>query len=105
LSPRGGVWAIRFTPLAGGDVREVYAEYESAHPGLGESFLDAIDLAIVRIGEHPEACPEVHRHLRRALLYRFPYALYYKLDRAAEVVEIRAVVHQRRHPRSWRRRV
>ena len=56
------------------------------------------------IGDFPEACPEVHGGLRRALAHRFPYSLCYRLARAADLVEVRAAVHQRRHPRSWRQR-
>ena len=56
------------------------------------------------IGAYPEAGPAVHRDLRRALVHRFPYSLYYRLVREAALIEFRAMVHQRRHPRSWRQR-
>ena len=97
-------WRVRFTPLADEDVAEAYADYEAARGGLGEEFLDEVERATSLIADHPEGCPDVHRGVRRALLHRFPYSLYYRLVLGAELVEVRAVVHQRRHPRTWRRR-
>ena len=97
-------WAVRFTPLAQNDVVEAYTDYEAARPGLGAEFLAEVGRVVGLVGDFPEACPEVHGGLRRALVHRFPYSLYYRITREAELVEVRAVVHQRRHPRSWRRR-
>jgi toxin ParE1/3/4 len=97
-------WRVRFTPLADEDVAEAYADYEGARGGLGEEFLEEVGRATALIGDHPEGCPEVHGRVRRALLHRFPYSLYYRLLPEAELVEVRAVVHQRRRPRTWRRR-
>lgn len=97
-------WPIRFTPLAESDVAEVYADYEAARSALGDEFLTVAEETVSLMSEFPEACPKVHRELRRALLQRFPYSLYFRIDRSAEVIEVRAVLHQRRHPSSWRRR-
>ena len=97
-------WRVGFTPLAEDDVAEAYGEYEAARGGLGDEFLSEVGRVLDLIGAYPEAGPEVHRDLRRALVHRFPDSLYYRVVREAELVEVRAVVHQRRHPRSWRRR-
>lgn len=97
-------WPIRFTPLAESDVAEAYADYEAARSGLGEEFLRATEEVVSLIGDLPEACPKVHGQVRRALLHRFPYSLYYRIDRRAGVIEVRGVIHQRRHPSSWHRR-
>jgi len=55
---------------------------------------------IALIEQTPEACPVVHRSLRRGLLNHFPYSLYYLLKPATATIEMRACVHQRQHPRS-----
>jgi plasmid stabilization system protein ParE len=97
-------WQVLFTPLADADVSEAYAHYEAARKGLGEEFLEEVGRAVALIVDHPEACPVVYRALRRALLHRFPYSLYYRIEPADALAEVRAVVHQRRHARTWRRR-
>ncbi len=97
-------WQIRFTPLADQDVADAYGAYEAAQVGLGEEFLEEVGRVVTLLTEFPEACPEVHRDLRRAILRRFPYSLYYRLAPPEQLVEVRACVHQRRRRRSWRRR-
>ena len=44
----------------------------------------------------------VHRGLRRALLRRFPFTVYFTVT--ADLIEIRGVLHNGRHPRTWLRR-
>ena len=50
----------------------------------------------------PERFPVVHLTCRRALLRRFPYAIYYVA--AAESVSVVACMHARRDPRRWQER-
>jgi plasmid stabilization system protein ParE len=40
--------------------------------------------------------------VRRALLQRFPYAVYFILD--DQIIVILAILHQRRDPAVWKRR-
>ncbi len=94
-------WHVLFTPLADEDVTEAYGWYESSRRGLGEEFLEDVEQVVRLISEFPEGCPEVHRELRRALLHRFPYSIYYRLFLPTVIIEVRACVHQRRHPRTW----
>ena len=97
-------WHVRFTPSADDDVAEAYAWHEAARAQLGEDFLRDVQRALDFILEYPRGCPDVHRALRRALLHRFPYSLYYRLTEAERLIEVRAVIHQSRHPRHWRPR-
>jgi toxin ParE1/3/4 len=56
-----------------------------------------------RISENPLIYPDVHRGVRRALVRRFPYAVFYRLR--GEGVQVIAVLHQARNPPSWKRRI
>lgn len=50
-----------------------------------------VDAAIAGIARQPELFPPIHRGLRRVLVRRFPYAVFYRIDPdAARVV---AVLH------------
>lgn len=85
------------------DIGEARAWYEDIQPGVGVRFQQALEALERLIAEHPDAFPAVHGPIRRALLKRFPYALYYQqLD--AETVEVIACLHARRRPDAWRRR-
>ena len=46
----------------------------------------------------PRAFPRVHAEIRRAVLSRFPYAVYFRLDRETLVV---LAVHGRQDPARW----
>lgn len=92
---------VRFTPLAADDVVRAFEWYEDQRRGLGAEFETVIDRILMLLSEMPELGPEVHGDLRRVLLVRFPYALYYRLG---DVIEVRGCLHLRQSPEVWRRR-
>lgn len=65
---------------AAADIEDAHGWYERARPGLGEEFLDAVTTALNRIRDNPVLYPVVHRDTRRALVPRFPYALFYRAE-------------------------
>jgi plasmid stabilization system protein ParE len=94
---------VRFTPEAEADLVEAFTWYDEAQIGLGNRFLDAVDEEVHRIADWPESSPAVHGSVRRALVRRFPYGLFYVVD--AEEVVVLGVFHARRDPRAWQRRI
>lgn len=94
--------AIRVAPTAQGDLRRASRWYEDQKPGLGGEFLDEVDLVFTRIGQTPLQFPEVESNVRRALLRRFPFAVYFLIE--ADFVEVIAALHMRRDPEMWRSR-
>jgi len=50
----------------------------------------------------PELHPVVYRGVRRAITRRFPYSIYYRMERN-EVVVL-GVLHMRRDPKEWQSR-
>ena len=73
-----------------------------AGPGLGLRFLDELDYVLNRVTTAPFQFPAIHPGVRRALLNRFPYSVYFVAG--DEEVEIIAVLHQHRHPDTSRSR-
>jgi hypothetical protein len=53
-----------------------------------------------QIAEFPECAPTVHAELRRALLQRFPYCVFYAIEGAGLVVI--GCFDARRDPEVWR---
>jgi plasmid stabilization system protein ParE len=95
-------YRLEFSPEASADVAEAFSWYEAQRLGLGTEFEAELDRTLGLITAMPAAGRVVYRTLRRALVRRFPFAIYYILG--ADLIEIRAVLHGRRHPRTWRRR-
>ena len=59
------------------DIDEAYRWYVERGHGLGEEFLRALDAALQSIRRHPQAYPTVFEDIRRALLRKFPYGVFY----------------------------
>ena len=76
--------------------------YDAQRPGLGDDFVAALEHVIDLVTELPEAFPEIAAGHHRALLGRFPYALYYRTE--GQVLDVVACLHTRRTSDSWRRR-
>ena len=91
---------LSFAPEAFAHVAEVFAWYQGQQDGLGWEFSDELEHVQMLLKEQPELGPVVYRDLRRILLPRFPYALFYSLT--AGHIRIRALIHTRSHPRRWR---
>ncbi|WP_295456937.1 type II toxin-antitoxin system RelE/ParE family toxin [uncultured Thiodictyon sp.] len=90
-------------PEAAKDIDDAYGWYEGQRPGLGEEFLGCVDAVIQAIGRMPELYSKVHKEYRRALVRRFPYAIFY--EHIAETVMVYCVFHTSRNPQRWRRRL
>jgi len=88
-------------PSAEADVREAAFWYEAKREGLGAEFVLELDALYDRIAQHPLQFPEIGEGARRAVLRRFPYAVYFVADDAPVVL---AVLHQHRKPQTWRER-
>ncbi|MGD0693836.1 MAG: type II toxin-antitoxin system RelE/ParE family toxin [Terriglobia bacterium] len=95
----------RFTilPQAELDVSDATAWYEERRGGLGDEFLGELDSILQRVIKSPFQFPEIKVDVRRALLRRFPYSVYFRVT--TEIVELIAVLHQHRDPRTWEKRI
>jgi hypothetical protein len=50
-------------------------------PGWGRRLRPGIDALIGRMSENPRQFPAVFRNVRRALLRRFPYSMFFVVER------------------------
>lgn len=94
---------IRFTPDAETELAEAGQWYAHQREGLDLEFMQSIDDALLRIVSNPDVYPIVYRTLRRAVVRRFPFAIFYEV--AADEIQVVAVFHSRRDPKSWKSRV
>ena len=87
---------------ARGDLAAAVRWYRHVRPGLEADFRLCVRAAVQRIARHPESCPLVARGLRRALIDRFPFAVFYRPD--GDVLRVFGVLHTSRDPRIWQSR-
>ena len=90
---------LKFSLRALREIGEAKEWYELQSPGLGEEFIAAIELQLKRLEQAPLLYAEVIPRVRRALLPRFPYGLFYVMR--GDLIHVLAVLHDARNPRQW----
>ena len=90
---------VRFLRPAELEMLDAALYYELQALGLGDDFLDKIDVAVRDIGTNPSRWPIIRFDIHRRLIHRFPYALLYRVD-SNEVVVL-ATMHLHRRPDYW----
>jgi plasmid stabilization system protein ParE len=94
---------IRFTPEADAELTEAREWYAHQRKDLDLEFMQCIDNVLSRIARNPQVFPLVHRDLRRAVVSRFPFAVFFELT--SDEIQVIAVFHSRRNPEMWKSRV
>ena len=84
------------------DIQSIFDWYESQEPDLGEEFLKSLRQRLEAIRSFPESCQIIYRDVRRAVVSRFPYLIFYVVQPTRVIVL--AVLHQSRNPANWPRR-
>ncbi|MGH8864963.1 MAG: type II toxin-antitoxin system RelE/ParE family toxin [Burkholderiales bacterium] len=90
---------LKFSARALRETGEAHDWYESQSAGLGEEFLVATELQLKRLEQAPLLYGEVIAGVRRALLPRFPYSVFYAVR--IDLVHVLAVIHNARSQRRW----
>ncbi|MGQ0767154.1 MAG: type II toxin-antitoxin system RelE/ParE family toxin [Gemmatimonadota bacterium] len=89
--------------LAAEDIAEAATWYALRSVVLAGEFVRAVDAVLAAIRRAPQHFPELQPGVRRAVLRRFPYSVFFTTRDGTTFVV--ACLHHRRHPRRWRRRV
>ncbi len=90
-------------PDAREDLRDAATWYEARLEGLGGVFIDEFLECISRIEENPASYQRVDGEIRRAVLRRFPYTMFYVVELTH--IEVLSILRSRRAPEIWRSRV
>ena len=91
---------LSIAPEATLDLDEAYGWYECQRTGLGEEFLGCVDACVQAICRMPELHAKVYAGFRRALVRRFPYAIFYECTDGT--VTVYGIFHTARDPAKWR---
>jgi len=90
-------YPVFYKSRAKSEVKCAIEWYESQRRGLGFEFLTCLEDAIAKIQNHPFLYPERHKNLRRVLLRRFPYSVFYLFE--DNKIYIFSVFDNRQHPK------
>ena len=88
-------------PRAARDVEGIVDWYEDERPGLGREFLEELRATFARVLTGPYGYQVLRAGIRRALLKRFPYAVFFTVE--GDTIVVTRVLHTSRDPREWQR--
>ena len=78
------------------DVAEAQLWYETQRNGLGAEFHSEVSQVVDRLAETPLIYQLVYRDVRRAIVHRFPYLIWYRV--LGEEVAVLACTHGSQDP-------
>lgn len=91
---------IKISKLAYCEIDESKDYYNLQKDGLGLDFKSDIFTAVNNIASFPTLYPLISSNIRRCLLHRFPFSIFYAVRN--NTVIILSVAHQHRKPKKWK---
>lgn len=92
---------MRFRPEAQAEATETRQWYEQRQAGLGDAFTTELAKTVGVISANPLMFGPVLGDIRRGMLSRFPYAVYFRVTDTEIIV---LAVHGRQNPARWQSR-
>jgi plasmid stabilization system protein ParE len=86
------------------DIDQAYLWYELEQIGLGDAFYNNIQAAVKYISQNPLGSREIFGGLRRCIVHKFPYGIYYHIDIEISEIKIVGVIHFKRSSKVWKKR-
>jgi plasmid stabilization system protein ParE len=96
-------YELKFRHEAEIDLQKAAKWYEQQKEGLGFDFLNEVEKKCEVINHTPLIFEVVYKKLRRVVIERFPFNVFYLVEDKTIVVV--AVIHGSRHPKKWQKRI
>jgi len=98
-------YRIKLLPIAYKDLQEAKNWYNEQKENLGEEFKKAVIAEIDYIKDYPEHYQRKYKELRQSLVTRFPYAIFYLVEKSNKRIIIFGVLHTSRDPETASNRI
>lgn len=98
-------YTVLLIPKAENDFLEAWQWYKKESPGLEQKFWAAIFQILTQVGNHPSRYSLAKDSIRVAFVKRFPYKVVFYTNEAMKQVEVIAIIHNKRHPNVWQKRL
>jgi len=88
---------IEYHPALEAELAEVRNYYNDRSRNLGDDFINEFERQVLRIAAMPSRWRVVRGDMRKALMRRFPYLIFFRVVDDS-VIRITVIKHERRHP-------
>jgi len=89
-------------PFAEIDIKDTIYYYKEISDTLEKDFIKILDLSFLEIMKNPDSFPKVKYDIRKFVVNKFPYCIFYVDDK--EAIYVLAVFHDKRNPKDWVKR-
>ena len=79
------------------EIDDIFLWYELQKSDLGLEFIFNLNNELNFIREHPKASNKIYKNLRRHILKKFPYNIYYYFSENKSEIKILALLHESRN--------
>lgn len=97
------VYQIEFHEAAEKELYDTGSFYDDLEPGLGDRFLDDVEIGLDYIARNPLAWPIQKDPVRKKVLGKFPYSILFSIRNST--IFILAILNQSREPNYWQDRL
>ena len=87
---------LKISQLAFFEIEDAKEYYNLQNPTLGDTFKNDVKKTIENIKNFPNLYPNITNDLKRTVLHRFPYSIFYAIT--DNTILILSVAHQHRKP-------
>lgn len=95
-------YTVIVSPFAEDDIRSAFDYYEVQRIGLGQEYVFCVEECLARIQRNPQHYLYVTKLVRRAIVKRFPYSIFYFIK--TNEIHVIAVLHQKQDFKTIRKR-
>jgi toxin ParE1/3/4 len=96
-------YRLIINPFAESDLHSSVEFYELQKTGLGEDFISEVETTLKRIENNPHQFYQVKRNVRKALLDKFPFGIFFYLK--DDLITVFAIFHFSRNPKKLSTRI
>jgi toxin ParE1/3/4 len=93
---------VVYRPEAEAELLDAVSYYGTEDTSRGDKFLQTIHRHVLEIAEHPMRFPTAGGAIRRCVVRKYPFIIFYRPTR--DHVRILAIAHTSRNPEYWKSR-
>lgn len=96
-------FSIELSDDAEVDFDKSFEFYSKDSTKVADAFFKQINLGFENIKQNPKSFPIAHKDIRKYVVKKFPFVIYYRIVRT--LIQVIAIFHTSRNPEIWNERI